>query len=405
VLRKLIAVAAALAVASTGVSAASGSSEPAAGAAPVSIVRDAIDCGGPGFSKVFSTSGNRLSMCVHTAHDQFDALAGSSARAVAVKPATAPVKCYGDGQTGPRVQMIYGYHDGLPNRSRTVVAQVQREMAPRMQAVVKAQSLGQDLGIRFAFTKGCKAIDVKVIKFPRSVQYATNPVDPAGQLHRMADYLEDKGYNRQDWKYQVLWDGWNGRNGGGACGIAQTYPIDPVTSAPISPLNEGLPTLAGRTDPGTVTRPATSPVFRSPIVNDIIPLHRNFAANVSIVWNHFGGIKGPSCFNLPSLSRVTTQLHELFHNLGAVQLDAPHADTGHCFDAPSVMCPGDLPGYGGGISNKICRNVLVETLDCGMDDYWNPSPRAGSYLSTHLNVANSQYFGPQPQDLLVTSPV
>lgn len=49
--------------------------------------------------------------------------------------------------------------------------------------------------------------------------------------------------------------------------------------------------------------------------------------------------------------------------------------------------------------------MLVETLDCGMNDYWNPNPRAGDYLSTHLNVAKSQFFGPQPQDMLASSPL
>lgn len=397
-LRKLLSSAAALALACSGVAVATvtGPASYAPGSAPAIVTRDALECGGPGFSKIVSASPQGTSMCVHTAGDPFDTTGASYARAMGIRPATAPVKCYGDGQTGPRVQMIYGYHDGLPNRYRTVVPQIQREMAPRMQAVIRAQSLGQDLGIRFAFTKGCKAIDVKVIKFPRSVQYTGNPKDPGGQIQRMADYLEAKGFNRQDWKYQVLWDGWNS----GACGIAQIYNLDPVTSAPVSPLTEGLPTLAGRTDPGTVTRPATTPVFKGQLKAD-----RNFSTNLSVVWNHVGSPKGPTCFNTQGMSRVMPQLHELFHNFGAVQLDAPHANTGHCDDAPSIMCPGGGPGYGGGIVNKYCKNVTVETLDCGMDDYWNPAPRAGSYLSTHHNVANTQYFGPQPQDYLTGSPV
>jgi hypothetical protein len=105
------------------------------------------------------------------------------------------------------------------------------------------------------------------------------------------------------------------------------------------------------------------------------------------------------------MSTVLPQIHELFHTLGAVQLDAPHANTGHCDDAPSIMCPGGGIGYGLGVNNPSCAKVIVETLDCGMDDYWNPNPNAGSYLSTHLNIAKSQFFGPQPQDNLAASPI
>ena len=251
-----------------------------------------------------------------------------------------------------------------------------------MQAVINGQALGKNLGLRFAWTKGCGAIDVKVIKFPTSIQYGgDNPGDPTGQLQRAADWLSTHGYDRDDRKYQILWDGWNY----GACGIGFLANSVPVTSLPVAPLSDGLPTLGGHTDPALITK-----------VN---------ATKVSMVFNHAGGQHGPTCFDTQGISTVTPQLHELFHTLGAVQRDAPHAnDTGHCDDAPSVMCPGQGPGYGGGVSNPSCRKVIVETLDCGMDDYWNPNPSAGSYLATHLNIAKSQFFGPQPQDYLTASP-
>jgi len=387
-IRKHLIVAAALVVGSAGAATAalSAPSTPTT-SKMVRTVVNAKTCGGEGFSLITAPSTKAGYLCVHNANDPIGPpsasyAAATSGTSLAVrKPAAAKVPCYGDGTTGPRIQMIYGYYDGLPNRAKTVVAQVRTQMAPRMQAVINAQGLGRDLGLRFAWTKGCGAIDVKVIKFPRSVQFATDPMDPAGQIGRAADYLASIGMDRTDRKYQILWDGYNG----GACGIGEIRPIDPVTSIPVSPLNDGIPTVGGRT-----------PVDAGEL--------GFIVGKYSMIFNHAGGKNGPSCFD-NGMSSVRTQLHELFHTLGAVQLDAPNADKGHCLDAPSVMCSGGVEGYGLGISIPACEKVLVETLDCGMDDYWHPNPRAGSYLATHLNVAKSQFFGPQPQDLLVASPL
>jgi len=387
VIRKHLAIALALVVGTGGAAlAATTASAPTAplssvGSSVGGTVKDAPACGGAGFSLITAPGTKSGSLCVHNSYDPM--VPGPSAypqprvNGLAAKPAVAKVPCYGDGQTGARIQMIYGYHDGIRNRAKTVVPQIQKLMAPRMQAVINAQALGKNLGMRFAMTKGCKAIDVKVIEFPESVQDATNPLDPGGQLRRAASYLASIGMDRSDRKYQIMWDGYNGP----ACGIGQIVVFDPITSAPVSPLNDGSPTLGGRTEP---------PEF--------------FSAKYSMIFNHAGGKDGPSCFERGQ-SGVTVQLHELFHTLGAVQLDAPHADTGHCFDAPSVMCSGGSEGYGLGVQIPACVKVLIEALDCGMDDYWNPSPKAGSYLSTHANVAKSQFFGPQPQDVLAPLPL
>lgn len=355
----------------------------------VRVVPDAPECGGPGFSKIVVPLSPRGFSCVHSAADQPPTT--EQARAVAAPaastrgPATAPVPCYGDGTTGSRVQFIYGYYDGLPNRSKVVIDQVRRYFAPRMQAVFKNQSEGRDLSMRFVWTKGCGAIDVKVVKFPRSVQYGSDPRDPGGQLGRAANTLQALGYNRPDRKYHILWDGWNV----GACGIGELIPFDPVTSAPYAPTNQGLPSLGARSNAD-----ATNAVNGTGLVS-----------TYSMTFNHAGGQYGPSCFTGRGLSTVTTEIHEVFHTLGAVQLDAPNADTGHCQDAPSVMCSGNAEGYGKGVYIKACGRVLVETLDCGMNDYWAPNPRAGDYLFTHYNIAKSPFFGPQPQDTLAPAPV
>ncbi|MEO6204648.1 MAG: hypothetical protein ABIO67_04600, partial [Mycobacteriales bacterium] len=326
-IRKHLAIALALVVGSAGAALAATAATAPLSSQLVRTLKDAPSCGGKGFSLITAPATKAGYLCVH---NRFDPVGPGPAAfpqprlngvSAARGPATAKVPCYGDGQTGPRIQMIYGYYDGLPNRSKTVIAQMNKLMAPRMQAVINAQGLGRDLGLRFAMTPGCKAIDVKVIKFPESVQDATDPLDPGGQIGRAADYLASKGYDRADRKYQILWDGYNG----GACGIGEVVILDPVTSAPVSPLNDGTPTLGARTAPPQV-----------------------FTAKYSMIFNHAGGKNGPSCFERGQ-SGVTVQIHELFHTLGAVQLDAPHADTGHCFDAPSVMCSGGTEGYGLGI--------------------------------------------------------
>lgn len=388
-IRKPLAIVLGLLVASGGAALAATSATAPTTSSMVRTVKDAAACGGKGFSLITAPATKKGYLCVHNRHDpmgptptEFAAAAKASGNTIAARgPATAKVPCYGDGTTGPRIQMIYGYHAGIPNRAKTVVPLIQKVMAPRMQAVINAQSLGRDLGLRFAMTPGCKAIDVKVIEFPESVQDATNPLDPGGQIGRAADFLAAKGFDRADRKYQIMWDGYNGP----ACGIGEIVLLDPVTSLPVSPLNDGAPTVGARTEP------AVGPA-------------QVFSAKYSMIFNHAGGKKGPSCFQRGQ-SGVTVQLHELFHTLGAVQLDAPNADTGHCLDAPSVMCSGGVEGYGLGIQIPACVKVLVETLDCGMNDYWNPNPRAGDYLSTHLNVAKSQFFGPQPQDMLASSPL
>jgi hypothetical protein len=354
--------------------------------AQVRVIPGAPECGGPNFSKIVIPLSATGYSCVHNAVDAPNPYAAEFARKMGIKPATAKVPCYGDGTTGPRIQFIYGYGDGMPNRSKTVISQVRTQMAPRMQAVINGQSHGRDLGLRFAMTKGCGAVDVKVIKFPESVlegyRAPEKAGDGGGQLGRAANVLTKLGYDRTDRKYLILWDGWT-RNG--VCGIAETAILPPASSLPVAPLSEGYPTLGARTDVSTVTNlPATK---------------------YAMVFNHVGGRKGPSCF-AQGMSGVTVQIHELFHTLGAVQLDSPNSNgEGHCDDAPSIMCSGNAVGYGAGVFNPSCAKVLVETLDCGEDDYWNPQPPVGSYLQTHLNIAKSRFFGAQPQDNLTASPL
>jgi MG2 domain len=81
--------------------------------------------------------------------------------------------------------------------------------------------------------------------------------------------------------------------------------------------------------------------------------------------------------------------HELMHNLGGVQLTAPHSDANwHCNDGYDNMC--DHSGHAVTIT---CTNTAGDSwFDCNHDDYYSTNPPAGSYLASHWNTANSQFL-------------
>jgi hypothetical protein len=107
-----------------------------------------------------------------------------------------------------------------------------------------------------------------------------------------------------------------------------------------------------------------------------------------------------------------TALHEIGHMLGAVQLSAPHSSGKyHCYDDADIMCyddggsyfagPDGVTGTGddrsmvmacAGTSTLLGSTAPDDTqFDCNEDDYYNPAPPAGSYLSQHWNIAHSAW--------------
>lgn len=83
--------------------------------------------------------------------------------------------------------------------------------------------------------------------------------------------------------------------------------------------------------------------------------------------------------------------HELEHQLGAVQMNAPHSDGNwHCSDGLDLMCDyGNSPN----LNINICPNSPSGYLfDCNNDDYFSTNPPANSYLATHWNTANSVFL-------------
>jgi uncharacterized repeat protein (TIGR01451 family) len=99
--------------------------------------------------------------------------------------------------------------------------------------------------------------------------------------------------------------------------------------------------------------------------------------------------------------------HELGHNIGAVQLSAPHSSGGwHCFEENDAMCYSDGGSYftGGGAIVFSCPTLPGAQFDCGQDDYYNVQPAVGSYLASHWNVSDSAFLTPAGQgaDLSIT---
>ncbi len=85
-------------------------------------------------------------------------------------------------------------------------------------------------------------------------------------------------------------------------------------------------------------------------------------------------------------------MHELGHNLGAVQNTAPHTSgAAHCNDGDDVMCYPD-----GGITQcttggSECLNTCFdyEHFDCGHDTYFHANPPSGNWLQTHWNIGST----------------
>ena len=101
-------------------------------------------------------------------------------------------------------------------------------------------------------------------------------------------------------------------------------------------------------------------------------------------------------------------LHEMSHNLGAVQWSAPHSTQppgftlpryGHCWQGADVMCYTEDAGAAHAMQYDCPRvgGAIPQAYDCGRDDYFNPAPPAGSYLATHWNVYDSAFLAPCAQ--------
>jgi hypothetical protein len=90
------------------------------------------------------------------------------------------------------------------------------------------------------------------------------------------------------------------------------------------------------------------------------------------------------------------EVHELIHTLGGVQDSSPNSTrAGHCIDENDTMCYVDTSKQS---TKVVCSTAPSWEVDCGLDDYFNAAPAAGSYLDTFWNTSRSSFLegGPAP---------
>ncbi|GAA2654021.1 RICIN domain-containing protein [Paractinoplanes durhamensis] len=81
---------------------------------------------------------------------------------------------------------------------------------------------------------------------------------------------------------------------------------------------------------------------------------------------------------------------ELTRTLGAVLIDTPNASgAGGCLDEYDLLCDQDRSGKA---VRNVCPKKHENRLDCGHDDYFSTSPKAGSYLAKNWNIATSDFL-------------
>jgi hypothetical protein len=89
--------------------------------------------------------------------------------------------------------------------------------------------------------------------------------------------------------------------------------------------------------------------------------------------------------------RAGVAAHELGHNLGAVNNNAPNGSGfAHCVDEWDVMCYKDNANTV--IVTRCADRAHDDRLDCNHDDYYHTNPAAGSYLANNFNVADNLFL-------------
>jgi hypothetical protein len=266
-------------------------------------------------------------------HRDFPAATASPLAATAA--AQGEIPCYGTGSDGYRVQLLYVRQAGTADRSASLAPNFVTWAANANATYAdSAARTGGIRNIRFVTDAGCNLV----------VQPVTVSAGAMASFSNFVSEMKGKGFNRSDRKY-LSWVDANSY-----CGIGEIYIDDKATTAPgssASNLNNANPSVRG-----------------------------SFARVDNGCWGQANPVEA----------------HELTHLLGGVQRTAPNATTGfHCRDESDRMCYADASGV---TMVQRCPAADERLLDCNGDDYFNTSPPAGTWLSTHWNVANSAFLAP-----------
>lgn len=93
----------------------------------------------------------------------------------------------------------------------------------------------------------------------------------------------------------------------------------------------------------------------------------------------------------PPLSQPKTAMHELGHVMGAVQKSAPRHDGQNPWHPRDEH---DRMAYGSNtfVASGCTDSTLERRFDCNKNDYFDLNPGAGTYLSTHWDIAANKFL-------------
>jgi hypothetical protein len=270
----------------------------------------------------------------------------------------------------PTFKVIYAHPDDLPNRIQT--------FGPIIQAGVKAMSdlveseSGGALSPRFDLGtfEGPGCVDIERVELPRPTAAYLNP---STSFQRIAeDVFLRMGAQPAIRNYFIYADAVPLP---GIAGVAERYNSDAVDGSTSHNLGNLFAVLYGRG--GT----------------DFFDSAASFPPGTT------------------SRKHLEIALHELTHNLGAVQNTSPHSsgtigpggpDAGHCYDEFDLECYDDGGDDWIPFVAPECDGALTappdpysdaeEAWDCNKDDYFSMAPAPASYLDTHWNARNSVFL-------------
>lgn len=253
------------------------------------------------------------------------------------------VPCYGNGSDGNRIQVVYAYHEGKPDRlSASLVEKIKKDThTMNGRVLLSAVQSGGIRQLRFVHDGNCE-VTIQKLRLPASLNGAST--------RTFVDTVFNLGLRDPFRKYLIYWDTTTA-----FCGIAYQN------------RNEN-------------PDPKLNPV----------------------AYEAGWAIMAPSCWGPirsvgDKYANTDVALHELVHTFGAVNNSSPH-HTGHshCWDDQDVMCYDDDGSGPVKLNPHVCPSEVDNLLlDCHDDDYFDVNPPPGSYLATHWNSANSPWLNTQ----------
>jgi len=238
--------------------------------------------------------------------------------------------CTGTGTDGNRVQVMYAYEKGQASRLGAVADALRNEAANVDDVfAVSSAATGGGKRVRWVVDAQCR-VSVVAVELPAGS--LGNDPGVTFQAVRTA------GHDRPDRKYLIFADALE------MCGVGEIY--DDTRRI-------------GNSNDGTI--------------------RHSMMARVDV-----------NCW-LSDRGYHSTAAHELVHNLGGIQNNAPNSsEGGHCNDESDVMCYED--GGTWDTMRQVCTTLEEPLLDCRKDDYFHTAPLPGSYLALNWNTADSSFL-------------